>query len=136
MSAPRAFVDTNVLAYALDASDPTKQARAQHILTSHSGQLVVSTQVLLELYTVCERKLAMSPHDSAVAVRAVARLDVVPADRSLMLDAVALAADREVSVFDAAILCAALRAECTQLLTEDSTLAAVVSGIEAVNSFS
>ncbi|MBI5311329.1 MAG: PIN domain-containing protein [Actinobacteria bacterium] len=135
MSASRVFADTNVLAYALDASNEVKQQQAQHLLAAHGGQLVISTQVLLELFAVCNRKLSMSSADAAAAVRAAARLDVVPADRSLMLGAAALAAEQELSVFDAAIACAAIRAECELLLTEDFALARAIDGLQVVNPF-
>lgn len=64
-----------------------------------------------------------------------ARLDVVPADRSLMLDAAALAAERGVSVFDAAIACAAIRAECELLLSEDFALVGAIDGLHVIDPF-
>lgn len=135
MSAQRTFADTNVFAYALDAADATKQRKAQKILATHGAQLVISTQVLLELFAVCNRKLGMGLEDAAAAVHAAARLDVVPADRSLMLDAATLAAERGVSVFDAAIACAAIRSECELLLSEDFALAGAIDGLHVVNPF-
>lgn len=135
MSAERVFADTNVFAYALDAADATKQRQAQHILAAHGARLVISTQVLLELFAVCSRKLGMEPADAAAAVNAAARLDVVPADRSLMLDAAALAAQSGISVFDAAIACAAIRAECELLLTEDFALAGALDDLKVVDPF-
>jgi len=131
----RAFADTNVLAYALDRADPDKQRRAQHLLEAHGDALTISTQVLIELYAVCVRKLGMSSLDSAAAVRAASRIDVVPTDRDLVLDAAALATERGISVFDATILSAAIRAECELLLSEDLALAAVAGPLEIVNPF-
>ncbi|MBI4897583.1 MAG: PIN domain-containing protein [Actinobacteria bacterium] len=135
MKRPRAFVDTNVLAYAIDSSDAAKQRKAQHLLETHGSSLVVSTQVLIELYAVCTRKLGMDVHDAAAAVEAASRIDVVPADRSLMLDAVSMASSGDMSVFDAAIVCAALRAECELLLTEDLGVASAVDDLAIVNPF-
>lgn len=131
----RAFADTNVLAYALDSADPDKQRRAQHLLEAHGDALTISTQVLIELYAVCVRKLGMSSLDSAAAVRAASRIDVVPTDRDLVLDAATLATESGISVFDAAILSAAIRAECELLLSEDLALAAVAGPLEIVNPF-
>jgi predicted nucleic acid-binding protein len=131
----RAFVDTNVLAYALDTADVVKMERAHHLLETHASALVISTQVLIELYSVCVTKLGIDAHDAAATVRAAARLDVVPADRTLILDSVAIAADNGLSVFDAAIVCAAMRAECDVLFSEDLALSAVYVGIEFVNPF-
>lgn len=131
----RIFVDTNVLAYALDSADSTKQERAHHLLASHASNLVISTQVLIELHAVCRRKLGMNALDAAAAVQAAAKLDVVPADRSLILDAVTLSTDQDLSVFDSAIVCAAIRAECDQLLSEDIALTANVTGIKVIDPF-
>lgn len=132
---PPVFVDTNVLAYALDDADPRKQQRAQHLLEAHASNLVISTQVLIELYAVCVSKLGMSASDAAAAVRAAAQLSVVPADRDLMLQTVDLAASNSVSVFDAAIVCAALRAGCEQMFSEDVAIAEKVDGLDVVDPF-
>jgi predicted nucleic acid-binding protein len=128
--------DARVLAYALDSADTAKQQRAHHLLAAHGSSLVISTQVLLELHAVCRNKLGMDAQGAAAAVRAAANLDVVPADRSLMLDAVAMATEHDLSVFDAVIVCAAIRAECEQLLSEDVELSAKITGIDVLDPFS
>jgi predicted nucleic acid-binding protein len=52
------FVDTNVWVYAVDAADPDKRARALAVTTSGPDrQIVISTQVLTEFYSVVTRKL-------------------------------------------------------------------------------
>jgi predicted nucleic acid-binding protein len=57
-AATRTFVDTNVLAYAHDASETVRQPIAREVLAGHwrarSGAL--STQVLQEFYVVATRK--------------------------------------------------------------------------------
>ncbi len=135
MSGSKYFVDTNVLAYALDEADPEKQRRAQHMIVSHGGDLVVSTQVLIELYAVCTRKLGIAPVDAASAVRTTAQFDVVPADRTLILDAIGFAQSQPMSVFDAAIVCAAQRAGCRTLLTEDLNNGQAFGELVVVNPF-
>lgn len=49
------FLDTNVLAYLFDDHAPDKQQRAEQLVLSDEG-FVVSTQVMLELYSVLTRK--------------------------------------------------------------------------------
>jgi hypothetical protein len=51
------FIDTNVLAYAYDRSEPDKQARALAVLDQLVGMSALSTQVLGELFIVLTRKL-------------------------------------------------------------------------------
>ena len=135
MRIDRHFLDTNVIAYAFDETEPRKQKIAQHLLEAHSGHFVVSTQVLIELYSVCVTKLGLTPAASSSIVATAAGLDVVPTDRNLILDAVALSGEEQLSVFDAAIVCAARRAECDQILTEDAEIAAATGSISVVDPF-
>lgn len=64
----RVFVDTNVLVYAYDRSEPDKQQMALQVLNqlhaTHSG--VISTQVLSEFFVTVTRKLKpqLSPEDA------------------------------------------------------------------------
>ena len=52
----RAFVDTNVWVYTVDAADPVKRRRALATVGPESGyELVLSTQVLTEFYAVESR---------------------------------------------------------------------------------
>jgi predicted nucleic acid-binding protein len=52
-------VDTNVLVYAVDESEPVKREIARRTLASGDyGELVLSSQVLSEFYVTVTRKLA------------------------------------------------------------------------------
>lgn len=135
MSVGEVFVDTNVFVYALDLDEQEKSARARHILEAHTGSLVVSTQVLIELHRVCSATLGMSAKAAAGAVRDASRLNVVPADRELILSAADLASSEQISIFDAAILAAASRAGCTTLLSEDFQHGRDYDGLYVVNPF-
>ncbi len=119
MSGSRVFVDTNVFAYALDGGDPVKQASAQKLIDGRRQDIVVSTQVLIELYAVCTRKLGMPSDRASAAVEAISGFPVMDADRELVLRALALSVRAQLSIFDAAIVCAAQRAGASELLTED-----------------
>jgi len=129
------FVDTNVFAYALDEGEPVKRDAAREVIEKHRRQIIVSTQVLLELYAVCTRKLGMDREVAGGAVRAVALFPVVGADRELVLDAITLASHAHLSVFDAAIVSAAVRGRCATLLTEDLNEGQVLSGVRVRNPF-
>jgi predicted nucleic acid-binding protein len=117
------FVDTNVLVYARDSTEPGKQARAAEWMArlwdEGSGRL--SAQVLQEYYVTVTRKL-----DPGMP-RAEAREDVdalrtwsplVPDAR--LLDEAWAAEDRwGLSFWDAMIVAAARQLGCELLLTED-----------------
>ena len=55
------FVDTNVIVYAFDTEDPVKHAKAQKIVSdlTEAGELVVSTQILQELYVTLHRRFVV-----------------------------------------------------------------------------
>lgn len=119
MSPSPIFVDTNVFVYAFDRSDTTKHARALSIIDTERDRIVVSTQVLVELHAVCTAKLGLDRAAASRIIDSVARFPVVDTDRTLVLEASALAASDQLSIFDAAIICAAIRAGCSELATED-----------------
>jgi predicted nucleic acid-binding protein len=119
----RAFVDTNVLVYLFDSDAPAKQQRARGLVAelARSGALVVSAQVLSELYVTLTRKL--TPPVPAVTalriVRDVAVFPVVPIDAALVDRAARRAADEPVSFWDALILEAAIEAGADTVFSED-----------------
>ncbi len=59
----RSFLDTNVLVYTDDASEPRKQRQAFELyrMCYTRGRAVVSTQVLQEYFVATTRKLGVDP---------------------------------------------------------------------------
>lgn len=131
----RYFLDTNVLIYALDRSEEDKRTIARHLMERHSTQLVISTQVLIELYSACLTKLGKSSAEAMDAVRNAAQFAVVPSDREMVIESAAMAERDGLSIFDAAIVAAAIRAECDELLTEDAKIASADLAISVENPF-
>jgi predicted nucleic acid-binding protein len=121
LSEPITFVDTNVLAYALDAADPAKQDRAHAFLTrlweERAG--VVSTQVIAELYAVLTRKLRFAPGDARRLVMPYAAWEVVHVDVPMIAAAMIRNQQDAVSWWDSLIVEAAIRAGATRLASED-----------------
>ena len=131
----RVFLDTNVLAYDLEAGSPDKHARARAALARPDHDFVISTQVLLELYVVLTRKLrpALPEPAAAEVVTSLCRLPVVGTDAELVQRAIALAARHQLSVWDALIVTAAREAGCEELWTEDLATGAELRGVRIVN---
>ena len=121
MNADRTFVDTNVFVYAIDRNNPAKQARAQTLLANLAGSIVVSTQVLLEFYVTATRKLAtpLSLEDAERRVQELSAADVVEVAVPLVRDAMMLARQHRLSVWDALIVESARVRGCRRLLSED-----------------
>ena len=117
------FVDTNVLVYTRDASEPATQRRANSWMLAHwesrSGH--VSVQVLNEYYITVTRKLspAMPDTDARADVRDLQAWNPIPVDTGLIAAAWTIQDRYSLSYWDAFIVAAAQRADCEYLLTED-----------------
>jgi len=78
LTAESSFLDTNVLVYAFHDDEREKQAQARRLLADlPPGELVVSTQVLIEFYSVATRKLFLPEETAAALVDRWAKLRLV-----------------------------------------------------------
>ena len=134
----RTFVDTNVFVYAVDRRDPAKQRRARVVLADDPDDLVVSPQVMGELYVTLTRKLPkpMTAADARSVVLRVGRLQVVPIDAAVVAAALGIAEGEPVSYWDALIVATARASGCERLLTEDLGEGTVIGGVRVENPFS
>jgi predicted nucleic acid-binding protein len=134
------FVDTNVLVYARDSSEATKQPRASEwmgvLWRSHQGRL--SFQVLAEFYTTVTRKLSpgLSPAEARDEVRDLLAWAPVSIDAAIFEDALDLASRFGLSLWDAQIVAAARAAGCEHLLTEDLQPDQLFGSVRVVDPFS
>jgi predicted nucleic acid-binding protein len=134
----KAFVDTNVLVYAVDDADPVKRDRARELLaTTPSGDLMLSAQVLCEFYAVVTRKLAgpMTESAAADAVNRLALLPVVETDGALVKSGIATSRQAKLSIWDGMIVAAAVAGGCERLLTEDLNDGALIQTVRIENPF-
>jgi len=131
-----AFLDTNVLVYAIDLNEPAKRARALELLGAESGpDLICGTQVLGELFNALTRKLRMPAKEAAAEVRNYMPLSRVAVDSDLVERAMRLYAERSISYWDALIVAAAARSGATTLFTEDLNDGEEMLGVRIVNPF-
>lgn len=119
----KSFFDTNVLVYLFAPDAPEKRSRARQILerAATDAELVVSVQVLQEFFVTVSR-LAIEPLSSEAAeeeIRRFCAFEVVRTDEALVLAGIARTRAARISFWDALIVEAALRANCTTLYTED-----------------
>jgi predicted nucleic acid-binding protein len=135
----RVFVDTNLWVYRLDRREPEKSAFIRDWLRKLAldGEIVISTQVLIELRAVSTTKLnpPLSWQDTRAALDALARFEVVPANASFVLDAHELAQAEQLSWFDALIVEAAIRSGCERLYSEDMGHGRVFGTLTVLNPF-
>ena len=132
------FVDTNVLVYWQDTSDPVKQSRAGDWveLLSRSRSARTSVQVLVELYSTLTRKLqGFSTEKAQRIVRGVAAWRPVARDLALIEQAWHLQERYALSWWDALIVAAAQSNGCAVLLTEDLQHGQRLGEVTIINPF-
>ena len=114
--APAAFLDTNILVYAV-STDP-RSARAEALLRERWR---TSVQALNAFATVARRKLAWSWPETRAALESFRALadGVEPLDMETHDTALALAEAHGFSVHDALMVAAALRSGAQTLFSED-----------------
>lgn len=140
MSVELAFVDSNVLVYAVSHDEPEKQRKARDIVTRGfaEGGFAISTQVMLEVYVNITRKarIGLPAREALEYVSAFTEWPVVEMTPDLVMAALGLAQRSQISAWDAAILEAARRAGCTRVLSEDLGSGQSYGGITVENPFS
>ena len=133
----RAFIDTNLWAYRLDGREPEKSTRIASWLAdiTRNHDVVISTQVLIELRSFASRKLQppLSHQQITAMLEALSGFDVVGTDANLVLDAHELAIRETISWFDALIVEAAIRSRCEVLFSEDLSHGRTIGTLELIN---
>lgn len=132
---PSAFVDTNVLLYAVDDRDPRKQQTAVSLLVAISDDMAVSTQVLQEFYWNATKKLRKSPAAALEVVEHFSRRHVIVVTPNLIVASVDTSERYKISFWDAMIVEAAATAQCRTLYTEDLHPGQRIRGVRIQNPF-
>ncbi len=132
------FVDTNVLLYAVSTvpDEEKKNGTARAILAR--DDLVLSAQVLQEFYVQATRatKPDRLAHEAAVnLVESWLRFRIVETTVPLVQQALATAARWRISYWDAAIVEAARRGDCPEVLSEDLQAGMNFAGVTVRNPF-
>jgi predicted nucleic acid-binding protein len=134
----RTFLDTNVLVYAVDETEPDKRDTARRLLSSTGhGEFVLSPQILSEFYTVVTRRLAEPvPEGTAAAIVDQLSLNpVVPLDPALVKAAIQTSRSSQLSYWDGLIVASAAAGGCERLLTEDLNDGQLIGSVRVENPF-
>jgi predicted nucleic acid-binding protein len=135
-----AFIDTNVLLYAYDASAGPRHERASQLVGDLGAQRqgAVSVQVLQEFFVNATRKIAEPlSHQAAMdRLRVLSRWPLhVPRAHDVMA-AADLAQATQLSFWDAMVIRSAAALDCATLWSEDLNDGQVVAGVTVRNPFS
>jgi len=135
---PVDFLDTNVLVYAYDTTDPRKQRIAQGLVErAVAGEAVASTQVLAEFAATLLHKLLppARPEHVTTILDALAPIKLVPPDAEIVRRAVEAHAAYVLHFYDAMIVAAAERARCERIWSEDLNSGQKYFGITVTHPF-
>ncbi len=133
------FVDTNIVLYARDSSEPDKQGIASRLLDdlweNRNGR--ISVQVLNEFFVNATRKLepGLSANEAWDDVEALGAWNPLPLDMPLLVRANAVHGRYGLSWWDSMIVAAAEACGCSRIYSEDLSNGAVYFGITVVNPF-
>lgn len=132
------FLDTNVLVYAFDASEPRKQRLARALmLRGIAGEFAISAQVLAEFAAVLLHKItpAVSAKDLAAILDAMSPIKVLPTDAEIVRRAVEAKVTYNIHLYDGMIVAAAERCGSTRIWSEDLNPGQRYFGITVENPF-
>ncbi|MBI4907816.1 MAG: PIN domain-containing protein [Acidobacteria bacterium] len=133
----RISLDTNVLAYAEGTNGEAMRDRAMEMVRRlPQGNICIPVQVLGELFNVLVLKAKRKRARARAAVlnwsAAYSRIETSPV---VMANAIDLAADHGLSIWDSVVLSASAEAECRLLLSEDMQTGLNWNGVTVVNPF-
>ncbi len=120
-SRKRVFFDTNVIVYSHDNGSPRKRDKARALIAEAyaNGCGVVSGQVLSETFVTLTKKVGISPDAAAEEISCYSRFRVVDISADLVLRAIQMQSEFQLSYWDSLIVAAAQFASCTVLWSED-----------------
>ncbi len=137
MTAPE-FLDTNVLVYAYDTSEPRKQQLAQGLVRrAFAGEIVASSQVLAEFAATLLHKItpAAKPEDLTVLLDTLGPIRLIAVDGDVVRRAVQARAQYGLHFYDGMIVASAERGGCQKIWSEDFNAGQTYFGIPVENPF-
>lgn len=136
----KVLVDTNILVYAYDRSEPAKQARALEILDAlaTSGRGILTAQVLSEFFVASTRKITVPLHPEEVYKRIHNYLRswvVIDVTGPIVLEAARGVREHHFSYWDSLIWASARMNQIPVIMSEDFDAGRAVDGVLFINPF-
>jgi predicted nucleic acid-binding protein len=130
-------LDTNVLAYAEGTNGAAMRNRALELLHRLPARaIVLPVQTLGELFNVLVRKAKRRPARARAAVLSWRdAYPMVETSPTVMVNAMDLASDHGLTIWDSVVLAASAEAECRLLLSEDLHPGFTWRGVTVTNPF-
>jgi predicted nucleic acid-binding protein len=134
------FLDTNIFAYAFDATAPAKARKATRLVRDavDTGKGIVSYQVVQEFFNVAFRRFAQ-PMNVAEAeqylITVFRPLLAIHSSSALYVEALRIAGKHRLAWYDSIIVASALEGRCGTLYSEDFQHGRQIEGLRIENPF-
>lgn len=114
------FLDTNLWVYLHAHSLPQKQLTVRNLIMNDFESIVVSAQVLGELYNVLSKKRLTEPEEArAIVLEMAMTFPVLEIDAAKVITALDIHSKYGYSYWDSLILATALLNDCQTVYSED-----------------
>jgi predicted nucleic acid-binding protein len=130
-------LDTNVVAYSEGVNTIERRRAALSVLRRIPRETIgLPVQVLGELFNVLVRKRGFTPSQSHAVVKAWSEsVSLIATSPEVMANAIEVARDHHLGIWDAVILSAAAEGGCRLLLSEDMQDGFAWGGVTVANPF-
>lgn len=116
----KVLFDTNLWIYLYSKAPEEKYAKVDALLSAKIQSLIISTQVLGELYNVLiKKKFRTQPQAQEIIAQLVAGFDILEVDASKVLKALEINARYQYSYWDSLLVATAVQSDCSVLYSED-----------------
>ncbi len=114
------FLDSNLWIYAYDNRDLSKQNITRQLILQNADHIVISTQILGEIYHVLTRKkLQPANQIAAIMQDLMENFQPIAIDVAQVRKAIALQSITRYSYWDSLVVATAITAGCLTLYSED-----------------
>ncbi len=139
MNGDKFFLDTNLLVYANDGTDPQKQEIARSLILDgiRNGNAVLSTQVLSEFWVTVTKKIKvpLSQEEAEKEIELLRAMRVESIDYMTVKAAIRIQLHHRLSYWDSLILASAHAAGCACVYSEDLNAGREIMGMIVQNPF-
>jgi len=115
----RVFIDTNVLVYYFQVKDEPRKKIARQFINDHFENIVISAQVLGELFNVLKKSDNKSNKVLEIIRKCLADFEVISIEPDIVSQTLNIHQKYKYSYYDSQIISAALHSNCNILYTED-----------------
>ena len=134
----KCFLDTNLLIYAWDNTEPNKKNLIISFLNSIKVKSypIISTQTLGEFYNIAVKKLGLTKDQSYLICEEYSKIfPVYEITTENVLHAMQISKKTQFSYWDSLILAMAVDTGCSVLYSEDLNIGQEIEGVRIINPF-